>query len=193
MNKFRIRKGSKDLFISILCLLVSFFCFFETSFSVAQIEIKLADIFLGVILFLFTYLLVFKEYKTINTKSRYVFFFETLLFISIILMSFIFPGMGLIKKEQLPSVFAWFLEWNHCLFYLVVVHTFIKLHVEYFKKEKNLSFSLYLIAFGFGNYIMNSPINPRNFILKTISVLSLLQCLYFLFTSIKKMKNNNQK
>ncbi|WP_349401867.1 putative membrane protein [Candidatus Phytoplasma solani] len=195
MSKIIIKKGLNSIFIGILLFLVSVFCFLDTELPIGTttIKIKLGDIFLGILLFLFTYLVVFNKYKKTLTKSRFIFAFETILFILLILTGFFLPAMGLCSVETFKNehtFIAHFLNFNKCLALLVLVHSFVSLHIEYFKKEKNISFTFYLVMFGCGSYAIGTELLSRNTILKTLAVLSFFYALFHFFVAIQKMKKH---
>ncbi|MBS2126531.1 hypothetical protein J8J04_02420 ['Fragaria x ananassa' phyllody phytoplasma] len=199
MNQIKKRKKFNlgSILVAILFLAVACFCYFDSIFEIPGItkSIHLGTVFLGIFLLLFTYLIVFQKYKKTLGRTRFIFAFETLLFVLIILTGFLLPGLAILDVDQLhhdhPLMFV-FTNFNKCLAILFLLHGLISLYIEYFKKDNIYLFTLYLLMFSFGCYGLNTPIfqNARAIILKTLSLLSFVKFLYLTFIEIKKMKNH---
>ncbi|CCP88448.1 hypothetical protein [Candidatus Phytoplasma solani] len=192
-------QGLGTIFLSVFFLMIAIFCFLDKSFTIGQLKVQLGNIFLGFLLLLFTYLVVFKKYKKTRSKVRFIFAFEVLLFVIIIIIGFLLPGLGLFSVEAFSTRYRFigrFLEFNYCLAFLLLLHSFIELHIKYFQKENSIIFTLYLFMFGVGCFGVARDVfgNARDIILKTIAILSFLQFFYLAFVGIKKkISNNNAK
>ncbi|MFB0638129.1 hypothetical protein [Candidatus Phytoplasma solani] len=192
-------QGLGTIFLSVFFLMIAIFCFLDTSFTIGEFKVQLGNIFLGFLLLLFTYLVVFKKYKKTRSKVCFIFAFEVLLFVIIIIIGFLLPGLGLFSVEGFSTKYPFigrFLEFNYCLAFLLLLHSFIELHIKYFQKENSIIFTLYLFMFGVGCFGVAKDVfsNARGIILKTIAILSFLQFFYLAFVGIKKkISNNNAK
>ncbi|MBP5835812.1 hypothetical protein [Candidatus Phytoplasma meliae] len=197
-TKKRTKFNLGSILLAILFLAVACFCYFDSNnFKVPGTtkSIRLGDVFLGIFLLLFTYLMVFQKYKKTLGRTRFIFAFETLLFVLIILTGFLLPGLSILNVDQLHRdyrLMRFFTDFNKCLAILFLLHGLINLYVEYFKKDNIYLFTLYLLMFSLGCYGLNTPIfqNARAIILKTLALLSFIKFLYLIFIEIKKMKNH---
>ncbi|WP_341833609.1 hypothetical protein M33023_06730 [Candidatus Phytoplasma asteris] len=195
MNQIKKKRlqGFYSLLLATFFLLVAVCCFFDQTFKLGSLKFQLGLFFLGVLLSLFTYLVVFKKYKETFSKLRFFFALEVFVFVFVIVTSFFLPGLGLLNiddfKTKNPLV-GKLLTFNCCLSLIFIFHSFINLNINYFKKQNFSFFILYLLMFGFGCFGLGSNLfeNLKNIILKLFAVLSLVHSIYLTFTGIKQFQ-----
>jgi hypothetical protein len=198
MNQIKQKRlqGFYSLLLAFFFLLVAGCCFFDQTFQLGSLKFQLGSFFLGVLLSLFTYLVVFKKYKETLCNLRFVFALEAFVFIFVIVTAFFLPGLGLLNiydfQTKMPLV-GKLLGFNYCLSLMFIIHSFINLHINYFKKKNFFFFVLYLLMFGFGCFGLGSNLfeNLKDIILKSFAVLSLMHSIYLIFTGIKQLQNVN--
>ncbi|GLH60460.1 hypothetical protein HGD80_03635 [Paulownia witches'-broom phytoplasma] len=195
MNQIKQKRlqGFYSLLLATFFLLVAGCCFFDQTFQLGSLKFQLGLFFLGVLLSLFTYLVVFKKYKKTLSKLRFFFALEAFVFVFVIVTAFLLPGLGFLNIDDFQTknpLVGKLLTFNYCLSLMFVLHSFINLNINYFKKQNFSFFILYLLMFGFGCFGLGSNLfeNLKDIILKSFAFLSLMHSIYLTFIGIKQFQ-----
>ncbi|MDO8064017.1 hypothetical protein [Candidatus Phytoplasma bonamiae] len=186
IKKITFNKIILNIFITILFLLSSLACFEPKYFSIKGIRIS--DILLGILLLLFNYYFVFLNFKKNSGLKKFFFLIETFFLLTVsfsLFMSFLITNSFVQKMLTLSNIIS----------YILIIHSFISLHLFGWQNDKINIWSLngYLVTFGTSCFLLGKNIDFSYIILRIFSIFFGFLFLFYLFIVIKQISNYNKK
>ncbi|MDO8030064.1 hypothetical protein OC709_00835 ['Planchonia careya' phytoplasma] len=185
IKKITFNKIILNALITILFLFSSVACFEPKYFSIKGIRIS--DILLGILLWLFNYYFVFFNFKKNSGLKKFFFLIETfflLIISSSLFLSFLITNPFIKKMLALSNIIS----------YILMIHCFISLNLFGWKNDKIGIWRLngYLVTFGLSCFLLGKNIDFSHIILRILSIFFGILFLFYLSIVIKQISNRNK-
>ncbi|CAP18631.1 hypothetical protein ATP_00444 [Candidatus Phytoplasma mali] len=191
-NKFHKKQVFFCLFMFFFMIFLSLICFFKDKiipFSNKEGGIKIHLILLGIFLFFLIFLLIFPRRTKKNLlHNRKIFLFESVIFILIALVSFIFPGLGM----PLFGVKNNFFSIDNSIAIILIIYGLSNLYIDYFfnSPKRFHHFFINLIIFGLGMNLIGDHYQLEEKIFNILFFIFISSAFYYLILFFIKNFNH---